>query len=46
MANFTYTDADISSAVIDTIVKGVVVVSSLATLIAITVIYVWMKKRL
>jgi len=40
-----YEDGDISKAVIDFIVKGLVVVSSLATLIVLVLIYNFMKKR-
>lgn len=43
--NQTYSDSDISAVVIDTIVKVFILISSVATLIVLVVLYNWIKKR-
>jgi len=44
--NASYTDGDIASATVDTIVKALLTVASFVTLIVLVYMFVWLKKKI
>lgn len=44
--NASYTDADIASSVVDTIVKAVLTIGTLIVVIVVTMLYVWIRKKM